>query len=206
LLTEQQLDADLARSATRRARGPQSTVSLPSAAELIRLRSLADAEGAMMSDDRDELAELLARYVSIPDTKGWDKIPSTVFTDPITWDFQSLTGEQPFTLPRADLVSVMCSAFAGYEATHHAATSPRITIDGDRAQIRAHLRAEHWLAPHLVPDGSDNCWLVIGFYDDEAVRTPDGWRIERVKLTVTYQQNAHLAALSVAEGQRSAKS
>ena len=48
-----------------------------------------------MSDDRDELAELLARYVSIPDTNGRDEIPPTVFTDPITWDFQSLTGGKP---------------------------------------------------------------------------------------------------------------
>ncbi len=81
----------------------------------------------------------------------------------------------------------------------------RITIDGDSAHIRAHVRAEHWLAPLLVPDESDNCWLIVGFCDDEAVRTPDGWRIERVKLTVTYQQNAHLRLLSNAEGLRTAQ-
>ena len=159
-----------------------------------------------MSDDRDELAELLARDVSIPDTKGWDELPPTVFTDPITWDFESLSGQPPGTMPRAELVSVLRSAFAGYEATHHAITNHRIKIDGERAQIRAHIRAEQWLAPHLAPDESGNRWLVVGFSDHEAVRTPDGWRIERVELTVTYQQNARLAALSVAEWRRAAES
>jgi hypothetical protein len=64
-----------------------------------------------------------------------------------------------------------------------------VTIDGDRATIHAHIRAEHWLPAELVGDGP-NCWLVIGFYDDEAVRTPDGWRPALFKLTVTYQENA----------------
>lgn len=155
-----------------------------------------------MSEDRDELLELLARYMSMPDTKDWDELPSTVFTDPVIWDFRSLSGVAPTTVPRAELTGRLRVAFAGFEATHHAATSPIITIDGDRAHIRAHLRAEQWLASHLVPDGSDNCMLVVGFYDDDAVRTPEGWRIERVKLTVTYQQNAHFVPLSVAEASR----
>ena len=159
-----------------------------------------------MSDDRDELVELLARYVSIPDTKGWDELPPTVFTDPITWDFESMSGVAPTTLPRAELIDRLRVALTGFETTHHVATSPRITIDGDRAHIRAHLRAEHWLAPHLVPEASENCWLLVGFYDDEAVRTAEGWRIERVKLTATYQQNAHLYPLAVAEGTRALKS
>ncbi len=158
-----------------------------------------------MSDDRDELVELLARQVSIPDTKGWDELPPTVFTDPIIWDHASLTGVAPSARPRAELVSGLRAAFAGFQATHHAATSPRITVDGDRAHIRAHIRAEHWLAPHLVPDESDNRWLVVGFYNHEAVRTPDGWRLDRMKPTVTYEENGHLFELSIAESNRTPK-
>ncbi len=53
--------------------------------------------------------------------------------------------------------------------------------------MHAHVRAEHWL-----PSGEPNRWLVVGFYDNEAVRTPDGWRLSSVRLTASYQENAGL--------------
>ena len=87
--------------------------------------------------------------------------------------------------------------FAGWTATHHAITNHRIAIDGDQATIRAHIRAEHW-APPEVAAGGPSCWLVVGFYDDVAVRTPEGWRLSSVKLTLTYQENEALLAASMA--------
>jgi hypothetical protein len=71
---------------------------------------------------------------------------------------------------------------------HHAVTNHRIEIDGDVASIRAHIQAQHWLPPDLaVPD--HNRWLVVGFYDGEALRTPDGWRLTAIRLTATYQEH-----------------
>jgi hypothetical protein len=69
--------------------------------------------------------------------------------------------------------------------------------DGDRAIIRAHVRAEHW-APPEVAAGGPNCWLVVGFYDDVAVRTGEGWRLSSVKPTLTHQENEALLAASMA--------
>ncbi len=158
--------------------------------------------GTDLYDDRNSLLELLARYVSIPDTKDWDDLPPKVFTDPLTWDFQSIGGPSPTPQPLGEIVARLRIGFTGFEATHHSATSPRITIDGDKAHIRAHIRAEHWVPSNLVPSDSSNCWLLVGFYDDEAVRTSDGWRIQSVKLTVTHQENAHLYSLAIAEGRR----
>ncbi|WP_211270777.1 hypothetical protein [Streptomyces yerevanensis] len=36
---------------------------------------------------------------------------------------------------------------------------------------------------------------MVGFYDNQAVRTADGRHLNRVKLTSTYQENAHLMTL-----------
>jgi hypothetical protein len=83
------------------------------------------------------------------------------------------------------------------DGTHHAVTNHRIAIDGDRATIRAHIRAEHW-APAEVAAGGPNCWLVVGFYGNVAVRTPEGWRLSSVKLTLTHQENEALLAASMA--------
>jgi hypothetical protein len=146
--------------------------------------------------DRDQLVELLGRYADIPDTKDWDVLPKTVFTDPVTFDLESLTGQPASESPRDVLMSILGTGFSPYTATHHAVTGHRVTIDGDRATIHAHVRAEHWLPRELVGEGP-NCWLVVGFYDDEAVRTHDGWRLTKVKLTAVHQENAHL--LNVAQ-------
>ena len=157
-------------------------------------------EGAMAEPhDRDELVELMGRYATVPDTQNWDELPSSVFCDEFTCDFSSL-GPPVATFSRERWRQRTKPVFTGWTATHHAITNHLITIDGDRATIRAHVRAEHW-APAEVAAGGPNCWLVVGFYDDVAVRTPEGWRLSSVKLTLVHQENdALLAAVMAAAG------
>jgi hypothetical protein len=45
--------------------------------------------------------------------------------------------------------------------------------------------------------------LVVGFYDNVAVRTPEGWRLSSVKLTLTHQENEALRAASMGRIHRS---
>ncbi|GLY99416.1 nuclear transport factor 2 family protein [Actinoplanes sp. NBRC 103695] len=142
--------------------------------------------------DRADLIELLGRYADIADLKEYTELPGLVFTDPLTLDFSSVADIPPMTVPLAGYVETLRGAFAPYTATHHTITGHVVTIDGDRATIHAHVRAEHWL-----PDEPAR-WLVVGFYDNEAVRTPDGWRLSRVKLTASHQENAHLSSAALA--------
>lgn len=147
-------------------------------------------------DDRGELVELMSRYANMPDTREWDQLPRSVFCDEFTADFSSL-GTPATTISRDDWCQLMKVVFAGWTATHHSITNHRIAIDGDRATIRTHIRAEHW-APPEVAAGGPNCWLVVGFYDGVAVRTPEGWRLNVVKLAMTHQENEALLAASMA--------
>jgi hypothetical protein len=151
-----------------------------------------------MSDqhDRDELVELVSRYASMADTSDWDELPRSVFCDEFTSDFSSL-GAPVAAVSRDRWCRQSKRAFAVWAATHHAITNHRIAVDGHRATIRAHVRAEHW-APPRFDAGGTNCWLVVGFYDNIAVRTPDGWRLSSVKLTVTHQENEALRAVMMA--------
>jgi hypothetical protein len=142
--------------------------------------------------DRAELVELLGRYADIADLKEYEKLPSLVFTDPLTLDFESVVGLPPMTTPLRDYLETLRMSFEPFVATHHVITGHVIDLDGDRAKIHAHVRAEHWV-PDEVAAGGPNRWLVVGFYDDEAVRTADGWRLTRVKLTASHQENAHLS-------------
>ncbi|MDR7276993.1 nuclear transport factor 2 family protein [Catenuloplanes atrovinosus] len=146
--------------------------------------------------DRAELIELLSRYADIADLRDFTDLPGRVFTDPIALDFESVAGVPPMTVPLSDYLEILRGAFGVFTATHHAITGHVVEIDGDRATIHAHVRAEHWVPGEVAGDGPDR-WLVVGFYDDEAVRTPDGWRLSRVRLTAAHQENAHLAAAAV---------
>lgn len=152
--------------------------------------------------DRADLIELLSRYADIADLKEYTELPGLVYTDPLTLDFEAVAGIPPMTTPLGDYVEILRGSFAPFAATHHAITGHVINIDGDSATIHAHVRAEHWLPPELAGDGPHR-WLVVGFYDNEAVRTADGWRLNRVKLTPTYQENPELSSAALAAGQAS---
>jgi hypothetical protein len=147
-------------------------------------------------NDRDELVELMGRYADMADTRDWDDLPRSVLCDEVTFAAPSL-GSPSTTTTREVWCAASRRAFAGWVATHHAVTGHRITVDGDRATIRAHVRAEHW-APAEVAAGGPDCWLVVGFYDDVAVRTPDGWRLASITLTAIHQENPTLLAATMA--------
>ena len=105
----------------------------------------------------------------MPDTRDWDALPRSVFCDQIVCDFSSL-GTPATTFSRDEWCRRMKVVFAEWEATHHSITNHRIAVDGNRATIRAHVRAEHWATAGAY-------WLVVGFYDNVAVRTSEGWRL-----------------------------
>ncbi|HEX6345632.1 nuclear transport factor 2 family protein [Umezawaea sp.] len=147
--------------------------------------------------DRADLVELLSRYADIADLKEYTELPGLVFTDPVTLDFESVAGIPPMTVPLADYVQVLRGAFAPFTATHHAITGHVVEVDGDTATIHAHVRAEHWVPAEVAGDGP-NRWLVVGFYDDQAVRTENGWRLSHVTLTAAHQENQHLASAATA--------
>jgi hypothetical protein len=147
--------------------------------------------------DRADIIELFGRYADIADRKEYEELPALTFTDPVTLDFSSVAGIPPMSTPLRDYVEVLRGSFAPYAATHHVITGHVVTVDGDHATVHAHVRAEHWV-PGEPADGGANRWLVVGFYDNEAVRTEKGWRLSRVKLTATHQENAHLSSPALA--------
>jgi SnoaL-like domain len=149
-------------------------------------------------EDRFALMELLAKYASIPDEKNFDGV-FDVFADSVRWDFESIGNGPPSMVTPADIKAWLLPGFTGFAATHHAITGHRISVDGDHATIRAHIHAEHWIDPALAGDGP-TCWVAVGFYDDEAVRTIDGWRISGVRLTVTHSTGIEVVPIAIAHG------
>ena len=55
-------------------------------------------------------------------------------------------------------------------------------LDGDRARSTCYLQAQH---VGTGTEGGDH-FIIAGRYDDELVRTPDGWRIRDRRLDIVW--------------------
>ena len=124
--------------------------------------------------DRQEIDDLLTRYATAVDTKDWD-LYETVFTEDAFIDYESAGGIKG-KLPeiRAWLEKTM----AMFPMTQHVVCNRVVELDGDKATARSvfynpmGLPSEEKMV--LFFDG--------GYYNDQLVKTADGWRIrERIE-------------------------
>jgi hypothetical protein len=121
--------------------------------------------------DREELVDLTIRYATAIDSQQYDLL-STVFTSDADVDY----GEVGRWTGDVEVAEFMAAVHAGAAHTMHRMTNQRIDIDGDAAEVRTYVDALI-----LTDDGSGA--NPVGYYDDHAVRTVDGWRITRRKYT-----------------------
>lgn len=118
--------------------------------------------------DREDIADVLLRYATGIDRRDW-RLFRTVFTDGCELDY----GEVGSWKGVDAVTEFMQQAHAMAGHTMHRLTNQVITVDGDSAQARTYVDA-------LIMFGDTNSGVnAVGFYDDEIVRTDDGWRVAR---------------------------
>jgi len=122
--------------------------------------------------DHQHIVDVLTRYATGIDRRDWHLF-RTVFTDDCTLDYGEIGAWSS-----ADAVTDFMEqthAMAGH--TLHRLSNHVVTVDGDTAGARTYVDA-------LIMS-QDNASGVdaAGFYDDDLVRTPDGWRIARRRFT-----------------------
>ncbi|MDH6244303.1 nuclear transport factor 2 family protein [Mycobacterium sp. OTB74] len=122
--------------------------------------------------DREDIAEVLIRYATGIDRRDWPLF-RTVFTADCVLDYGEIG-----TWNGVDAVTEFMDqthAMAGH--TMHRLTNHAVAIDGDIATARTYVDA-------LIMMADNNSGVnAVGFYDDELVRTADGWRIARRRFT-----------------------
>jgi 3-phenylpropionate/cinnamic acid dioxygenase small subunit len=123
-------------------------------------------------DDRQDISDLLVRYATGIDRRDWPLF-RTVFTDDCELDYGEIGAWQG-----VDAVTEFMDtthAMAGH--TLHRLSNQAIALDGDKATARTYIDAVIMFGDNK---SGVNAW---GFYDDEIVRTADGWRIARRRFT-----------------------
>ena len=121
------------------------------------------------SADFVAIQNLIARYAVIVDSRDFDALDD-LFTADARIDFTAFGG--PVGSP-AQIKSFLRDSLGIFRRTQHLMGLPHINVAGDRATARTPCTNPMVLAD---ADGADKVWLIGLWYDDELVRTADGWR------------------------------
>lgn len=130
--------------------------------------------------DRMEIIDIQNRYATGVDTRDRDLYRSC-FTDEMELDMAGMGLGEPMKISADEWVDRAVSLVSGFESTQHIITNHVVTIEGDEATCIAYLQARHY--------NPENMYTVGGYYTNRLVRTPEGWKISRLKLTPSWTQN-----------------
>ncbi|MGA5534504.1 nuclear transport factor 2 family protein [Mycolicibacterium nivoides] len=123
-------------------------------------------------EDRLDIVDVLIRYATGIDRRDWPLF-RTVFTDDCVLDYGQIGAWNG-----VDAVTEFMDrshAMAGH--TMHRLSNHTVAVDGDAATARTYVDG-------LIMAADNNSGVnAVGFYDDELVRTADGWRIARRQFT-----------------------
>jgi hypothetical protein len=126
--------------------------------------------------DIEEIKTLKHLYCKYNDG-GWAEQPvshmgpcADLFVEDAVWD-----GRPAAYAKGREEIRKLFADFSVLPMAYHAVTNPIIEIDGDTARA-------HW---HLIGGGvglTNQSSMGIGGYDDEYVRTPQGWRVKSMRV------------------------
>lgn len=124
----------------------------------------------MVENDKTQIIEILNLYGFALDAHQWDLF-DLVFAEDVVAEFgpagAAWNGLTTFKRSFAEF-------HAGLDNHQHTMMGHLVHVDGDKAYAFSY---GNWL---LVRDSAkgDPSWLGTGWYDDEIVRTANGWRIK----------------------------
>lgn len=120
--------------------------------------------------DRLEIQQLLVAYSTAIDSRRFDDLDD-VFTSDAYIDysaFDGIVGRYP------EVKAWLAQVLPNFNTYAHMLGLPSIRVDGDTATART------FCFNPMVFGGESATTMLLGlWYDDEFVRTPDGWRMSR---------------------------
>jgi SnoaL-like domain len=129
--------------------------------------------------DRLEIQDLISRYPVLVDRQEFDGLDA-LFTVDAQLDFTSFGGPVG-TL--ADVKAFLNSTLPMFARSQHMMGLPAITLAAHTAASKTSCHNPMVMA---TPDGKEKVWLIGLWYDDEFVKTADGWRIASRTATSCY--------------------
>jgi SnoaL-like domain len=132
--------------------------------------------------DRDAIINVVNQIAIMADVRNWEACRAA-FSDRVETDYTSLTGGQPSTVNAEDLVNGWKNFFSQtFKVTQHLIGSHVVTITGDTATCLSNFQAHH-----VYLDSAKGTWTLGGVYEHGLIQTPQGWQVNRMKMTWTWE-------------------
>ena len=121
-------------------------------------------------EDRLAIHELLSRYAAMVDGRDWE-LMDAVFAPGASLDYRSTGGQAG---PYRETLEWLARALEPWPLNLHFISNVLIELAGDSATSRCYFHAP---MGRVESDGQQMVITNAGYYDDELVRTSEGWRI-----------------------------
>lgn len=132
--------------------------------------------------DRLEIQDLMARYSFAIDERDYDALDK-VFLPDSTIDYSEVGGAVGNL---AETKAYLASAMKQFPGFQHASTTTKLQLDGDTAKASTIL-----FNPMIAEiEGKRHVFFVGLWYDDDLVRTEQGWRIRTRRERASWHYNA----------------
>ncbi len=139
-----------------------------------------EAEPQMLVD-RVDIIDTLLRYATSVDTRDWNLLLKA-YTDEIEVDMLSIGMEEVKTMSAKEFGEMIERAVMIFDSTQHLLSNHVVNIDGDRATHVAYVQAQHF----RMEGAEAKAVTMGGYYSNCLIRTPEGWRINKYKITITW--------------------
>ena len=137
--------------------------------------------------DRMAISDLLYSFASALDSRDYRAYTENYADGGYIELPDPLKPGESFVLRKERMLEQIPKSIGRYSATQHLSANHQITIEGGIARSRSYLQAVH------VTGAPSDHWTAGGWYDCEYVRSSDGWKFTRVKLTPVWLEGAPAA-------------
>lgn len=137
-----------------------------------------------LARERSEIAQAVLRYAEVLDNKQLDRL-DTVFC--ANAELLYLLGDRLIRFSMRDARAIFDGFLRKCWWTCHNVSTPVIEVADDEAHATSRAHATHL---QIREDGTRSTWIVTAAYDDELVRAPHGWRIQRRRCDARYEAAA----------------
>lgn len=134
----------------------------------------AEDPGALLRD-RAAIIDVTIRYAWALDTRSWDDLDDVFLPDATAYMTEDLVG-------RDAIKARVRRALEPLDLSQHIIANHQIVIRGDQASCRCYLQAQHV----REAAGRSPNFIVAGRYEDQLVRTANGWRIAHRNLVIMW--------------------
>ncbi|MGW0789470.1 nuclear transport factor 2 family protein [Streptomyces sp. NPDC002911] len=135
--------------------------------------------------DKFAVVETIYRYAAGLDLRDKDLLVSA-FTEDAVADFGPATkkaGQEYPPVEGRETIAAALLASLSYLDTTHSVSNPRVSLDGDRANLEAIVACQH-----LPREDHSRNVLMTNRYDVELVRSGDVWLIQHVTVDNAWTQ------------------